>query len=83
MAERGDPFREAGMWPRCALQAHTTNWDGEPAPDVPARSDAWAGNDVLASTDRWARGEARAEGLLVLPSAELAGKRRWSNPLWS
>ncbi|MEP6812798.1 MAG: CehA/McbA family metallohydrolase, partial [Actinomycetota bacterium] len=66
------PFDSEGVWLRCALHAHTTNSDGELAPDLLARHYAWAGYDVLAITDHWVRTEAASSGgLLVIPSAEL------------
>ncbi len=66
------PFDEPGEWLRCALHAHTTNSDGELAPELLARHYDWAGYDVLAITDHWARSVAPStEGLLVIPSAEL------------
>jgi hypothetical protein len=66
------PFDEPGEWLRCALHAHTTNSDGELAPELLARHYEWAGYDVLAITDHWARSVAPStDGLLVIPSAEL------------
>jgi hypothetical protein len=60
------------MWLRCALHAHTTNSDGELAPDKLARHYEWAGYDVLAITDHWIRtDEPSTERLLVIPSSEL------------
>ncbi|MHB8469723.1 MAG: PHP domain-containing protein [Gaiellaceae bacterium] len=62
----------AGVWLRCALHAHTTNSDGELAPDLLVRHYDWAGYDVLAITDHWVRTEERStKRLLVIPSAEL------------
>ena len=49
------PFDEPGVWLRCALHAHTTNSDGELAPDMLVRHYEWAGYDVLAITDHWVR----------------------------
>lgn len=67
-----NPFAGGGVWLRCALHAHTTNSDGELAPDDLARHYAWAGYDVLAITDHWVRTTARSTaGLLVIPSVEL------------
>jgi hypothetical protein len=72
-------FDQEGVWLRCALHAHTTNSDGEMAPDKLVRHYAWAGYDVLAITDHWVRtGEPSTDGLLVIPSTELnaeAGSR--------
>jgi hypothetical protein len=66
------PFTEPGLWLRCALHAHTTNSDGELAPDALARHYARAGYDVLAITDHWLRSSASPVGeLIVIPSAEL------------
>jgi len=66
------PFRGDGVWLRSALHAHTTNSDGEMAPDVLVRHYEWAGFDVLAITDHWVRTEERStRKLLVVPSAEL------------
>jgi hypothetical protein len=73
------PFDGDGIWLRCALHAHTTNSDGELAPDRLVRHYAWAGYDVLAITDHWVRtDEPSTDGLLVIPSTELnaeAGSR--------
>ena len=49
------PFEGDGVWLRCALHAHTTNSDGEMAPDMLVRHYEWAGYDVLAITDHWVR----------------------------
>ena len=65
------PWRTDGDWLRCALHAHTTESDGELAPDLLARHYERAGYDVLAVTDHWKRTEARAERMLVVPSVEL------------
>jgi hypothetical protein len=66
-----DTFSLGGEWLRCALHAHTTRSDGELEPGALAAHYARAGYDVLAITDHWRRTEASADGLLVLPSAEL------------
>jgi len=66
------PFEGDGMWLRCALHAHTTNSDGELAPDMLVRHYQWAGFDVLAITDHWVRTVERStKKLLVIPSTEL------------
>src|SRR5438477_12394982 len=66
------PFEGDGVWLRCALHAHTTNSDGEMAPDLLVRHYDWAGFDVLAVTDHWVRtAEPSTSGLLVIPGAEL------------
>jgi hypothetical protein len=65
------PWCTDGEWLRCALHAHTTESDGELAPDLLARHYARAGYDVLAVTDHWKRTEAASDGLLVVPSVEL------------
>lgn len=66
------PFEDDGPWLRCALHAHTTNSDGELAPEMLVRHYEWAGYDVLAITDHWARTvEASTKKLLVIPSTEL------------
>ncbi|HEU5363853.1 MAG TPA: CehA/McbA family metallohydrolase [Gaiellaceae bacterium] len=66
------PFDSAGPWLRCALHAHSTNSDGELAPDLLVRHYEWAGFDVLATTDHWVRtDEASTKRLLVIPSTEL------------
>src|SRR5437762_10769456 len=71
------PFEEASsengsVWLRCALHAHTTNSDGELAPDLLGRHYEWAGYDVLAITDHWVRTDERStRKLLVIPSTEL------------
>ena len=65
-------FDETGTWYRCALHAHTTRSDGELGPDMLVRHYEWAGYDVLAITDHWARTVERStNGILVIPSAEL------------
>jgi len=66
------PFDAPGAWLRCALHAHTTNSDGELAPELLARHYEWAGYDVLAISDHWVRTEVPStEKLLVIPSVEL------------
>jgi hypothetical protein len=65
-------FQGEGLWLRCALHAHTTNSDGELAPDLLVRHFEWAGYDVLALTDHWVRTVERStRRLLVIPSTEL------------
>jgi hypothetical protein len=67
-----NPFDESGLWLRCALHAHTTNSDGELAPEMLAEHYRRAGYDVLAITDHSRRTETpSSERLLVIPSAEL------------
>src|SRR3954453_5789696 len=67
-----NPFREEGLWLRCALHAHTTNSDGELSPELLVRHYEWAGFDVLAITDHWVRTvERSSRKLLVVPSTEL------------
>ena len=71
-AQHVDPFGDEGTWFRCALHAHTTNSDGELAPDLLVRHYEWAGYDVLAITDHWVRtAEPSTRRLLVIPSIEL------------
>lgn len=66
------PFDAPGTWFRCAFHAHTTNSDGELSPDMLVRHYQWAGYDVLAITDHWARTvEPSTKEILVIPSAEL------------
>jgi hypothetical protein len=66
------PFDAEGQWLRCALHAHTTNSDGELAPEMLVRHYDWAGYDVLAITDHWVRtASPSTDRLLVIPSAEL------------
>ncbi len=66
------PFDSDGVWLRCALHAHTTNSDGELAPELLVRHYDWAGYDVLAITDHWVRTVAPSTPrLLVIPSTEL------------
>ncbi|HZP72596.1 MAG TPA: CehA/McbA family metallohydrolase [Gaiellaceae bacterium] len=66
------PYDASGEWLRCALHAHTTNSDGELAPELLVRHYEWAGYDVLATTDHWARtDEPSTKRLLVIPSTEL------------
>src|SRR3954452_15849983 len=65
-------FDGSGEWLRCALHAHTTNSDGELAPELLVRHYEWAGYDVLATTDHWVRTEEPStKSLLVIPSTEL------------
>jgi hypothetical protein len=67
-----NPFEADGVWLRCALHAHTTNSDGELAPELLVRHYDWAGYDVLAITDHWVRTVERStKRLLVIPSTEL------------
>src|SRR5579862_7140948 len=73
-----NPFAADGIWLRCALHAHTTNSDGELAPDMLVRHYEWAGYDVLAITDHWVRTVERStKKLLVIPSTEL---NAWCGP---
>jgi hypothetical protein len=66
------PFEGEGVWLRCALHAHTTNSDGELAPDMLVRHFEWSEYDVLALTDHWVRTVERStRKLLVIPSTEL------------
>ena len=66
------PFEGDGVLLRCALHAHTTNSDGEMAPDMLVRHYERAGYDVLAITDHWVRTVERSTTkLLVIPSIEL------------
>jgi hypothetical protein len=66
------PFDAEGEWLRCALHTHTTNSDGELAPDKLVRHYEWAGYDVLAISDHWARTDVpSSKKVLVIPSAEL------------
>jgi len=66
------PFEGDGVWLRSALHAHTTNSDGELAPDMLVRHYEWAGYDVLAITYHWVRTqESSTRKLLVIPSTEL------------
>ena len=72
------PWDTDGIWLRCALHAHTTNSDGELAPEMLVRHYEWAGYDVLAITDHWVRTEERStKKLLVIPSTEL---NAWCGP---
>ena len=65
-------FAAPGTWLRCALHAHTTNSDGELAPELLVRHYERAGYDVLAITDHWVRTvEPSTRNLLVIPSTEL------------
>jgi hypothetical protein len=65
-------FSAGGVWLRCALHAHTTNSDGELAPELLLRHYEWAGYDVLALSDHWVRTEVPSTAkLLVIPSVEL------------
>jgi hypothetical protein len=72
------PWDADGIWLRCALHAHTTNSDGELAPEMLVRHYEWAGYDVLAITDHWVRTQERStKKLLVIPSTEL---NAWCGP---
>jgi hypothetical protein len=67
-----NPFESGGDWLRCALHAHTTNSDGELAPELLARHYARAGFDVLAITDHHVRTVVDStDAILVVPSTEL------------
>ncbi len=73
-----NPWDADGSWLKCALHAHTTNSDGELAPDLLVRHYEWAGYDVLAITDHWVRTQERStKRLLVIPSTEL---NAWCGP---
>jgi hypothetical protein len=66
------PFEGGGVWLRCALHAHTTNSDGELAPEMLVRHFEWSAYDVLAITDHWVRTVERStRKLVVIPSTEL------------
>jgi hypothetical protein len=66
------PFGRGGKWLRCALHAHTTNSDGELAPEHLVRHYERAGYDVLCITDHWVRTvEESTEHLIVIPGIEL------------
>jgi predicted metal-dependent phosphoesterase TrpH len=67
------PWESEGDWLRCQLHAHTTNSDGEPAPEGLVEHYARAGFDVLAITDHWHITPFEHDGILVIPSAELSG----------
>jgi hypothetical protein len=65
-------FAAPGTWLRCALHTHTTNSDGELAPELLVRHYERADYDVLAITDHWVRTvEPSTRNLLVIPSTEL------------
>ena len=67
-----NPFETPGVWLRCALHAHTTNSDGEFAPEFLVRHYERAGFDVLAITDHRVRTDAPSTPTLtVVPSIEL------------
>ncbi len=66
-----DPFASDGMWLRCALHAHTTNSDGELAPERLAAHYARAGYDVLCITDHWVRTLEESDDILCIPGIEL------------
>lgn len=67
------PFTAAGEWLRCALHAHTTNSDGELAPERLALHYERAGYDVLCITDHWVRTELAGQvgRITVIPGIEL------------
>jgi hypothetical protein len=66
------PFGRPGEWLRCGLHMHTTNSDGELAPDRLAAHYRRAGYDAIAITDHWFRTvEPDADGLIVIPGVEL------------
>ena len=67
-----NPFRAPGEWLRCALHAHTTNSDGELAPDRLALHFDQAGYDVLFVTDHWVRTVVEQPfRIITIPSIEL------------
>src|SRR5260221_505919 len=55
-----NPFREEGLWLRCALHAHTTNSDGEMAPEMLVRHYEWAGLHRPPPPDHRVRAHGRA-----------------------
>jgi hypothetical protein len=65
------PFDLEGIWLRCALHAHTTNSDGELAPERLAAHYHRAGYDVLCITDHWVRTDETSNEILVIPGIEL------------
>jgi hypothetical protein len=67
------PWESEGVWLRCQLHSHTTNSDGDSAPEAVVEHYAGAGYDVLAITDHWHITPFAHEELLVIPSAELSG----------
>jgi hypothetical protein len=67
-----DPWQSDGAWLRCQLHAHTTNSDGDAAPEAVVGQYAGAGYDVLAITDHWHITPFEHDELLVIPSAELS-----------
>jgi hypothetical protein len=65
-------FDAEGEWLRCALHAHTTNSDGDLAPNLLVEHYEGLGFDVLAITDHWVRTvEPSTDRLLVIPGTEL------------
>ena len=65
-------FDAEGEWLRCALHAHTTNSDGDLAPNLLVEHYEELGFDVLAITDHWVRTvEPSTAKLLVIPGTEL------------
>ena len=66
------PFDGEGCWLRCALHTHSTNSDGELAPELLAAHYARAGYDVLCITDHWVRTVVEdVADTLVIPGVEL------------
>jgi hypothetical protein len=65
------PFGRDGTWLRCGLHMHTTNSDGELAPELLVAHYRRAGYDAIAITDHWVRTVAESDGLLLLPGVEL------------
>src|SRR5471032_357856 len=69
--ETESPFDQEGIWLRCALHAHTTNSDGELAPERLAAHYHRAGYAVLCITDHWVRTDETSNEILVIPGIEL------------
>jgi len=68
-----NPFEAEGMWLKAALHSHTSQSDGDLAPQAHADHHEWAGFDVLAITDHWKLTRVPStEHLLTITGAELA-----------
>lgn len=67
-----NPFELPGQWLKAQLHTHTTESDGDLAPEALLRHYAWAGYDVVALTDHWKVTRASTdEDLITILGAEL------------
>lgn len=69
----GNPFAADGIWLKTVLHTHSTESDGELAPEHLVGAYEAAGYDVMALTDHWKVTTVPSrKDLLVIPGAELA-----------